>query len=293
MDVSNTSFQRCHVCRCFLEEEDLFCANCGTENRHGTRIALGQETSDTADILAKTQIASVYAFQCNGCGASMSYDASAQALRCPFCGSTSLHERKDARTLRAQSVVPLEVERHEVEQSLRAWLSQGFWRPNDTAAASVIQSATPVFVPFWVFSANTRTYWTGDESAPFGSRADWRSTSGDHEGSHEAILVQASSVLAMHEVDSILPFDLSRQRNPEDIDLQNVVVEDFRLPSKDARALARAKIEAAEMHQCQRYLRGRSRNVRVNVMISNMNGHTLLAPIWIMVYHYDNKPYRV
>jgi predicted RNA-binding Zn-ribbon protein involved in translation (DUF1610 family) len=276
-----------------LEEEDLFCANCGTENKAATQQAEQESSASKRDKVASTQIASVYAFECEGCGASMSYDASAQALRCPFCGSTALHERKDARTLRAEAVIPLSITRDVVDKALRHWLSQGFWRPNDTATESVIASATAVYVPFWVFTASTHTYWTGDESAPFGSRADWRGTSGEHQGSHSAILIQASSVLGVHEVDAIMPFNLQQLVDPENVDLKNITVEDFRVPRRDARMMARSKIEAVELQQCRQYLRGRGRNVHVNVMISNMQGSTLLAPVWIMVYHYQNKPYRV
>ena len=44
-----------------------------------------------------------------GCGASMSYDASARTLRCPFCGSEKLEEQKDAKMLRPQWVVPFAI----------------------------------------------------------------------------------------------------------------------------------------------------------------------------------------
>ena len=74
---------KCTVCQAILDEEDLFCANCGTEAPdRGDREA------------AQTKIAT-HNFECQGCGASMSYDASAQTLRCPFCGSEKLEEQKD------------------------------------------------------------------------------------------------------------------------------------------------------------------------------------------------------
>jgi predicted RNA-binding Zn-ribbon protein involved in translation (DUF1610 family) len=293
MDISSSTFQRCRVCRCFLESEDLFCANCGTENREATVAAQQEQAFSAGSKVATTQIASVYAFQCHSCGASMSYDASAQALRCPFCGSTEMHELKDARTLQADAVIPLEVDRSKVEQSLRKWLASGFWTPNDTANASVIASATPVYIPFWVFTASTDTYWTADESSPAGYRAQWIGVSGKHQGQHTGIMIQASSVLSAGEMEYIMPYDLRHRVAPTSVDLVNFVVEDFRLASRDARMLARAKIESDDARQVTQYLRGSNRNVRVNAMISNMSGQPLLAPVWIMVYHYNKHPYRV
>ncbi len=113
---------RCRVCRSFLDPEDLFCSNCGTENLQG-RDADGVGIGDTSTLQT---IASVMSFQCDQCGASMSYDASAQQLRCPFCGSESLTSRPTARTIRPKSVVPFRVQSRDVEGLIRKWLSEGF-----------------------------------------------------------------------------------------------------------------------------------------------------------------------
>ena len=296
MDVSLQAGERCQVCRCFLETDDLFCGNCGTENRAATVRALSASEDSTAETkrVATTQIAAIYAFACESCGASMSYDASAQALRCPFCGSTRLQSRPDARTLKPERVVVSRIDRAAVEQTLRGWLAEGFWQPGDAAAASVLASATQVYVPFWMFSAGTQTNWVGDQSPPpVYSRADWYSLSGQHRGQHAAIAVAASSVLLSSEIDAILPFEIRDSEAAQSIDLANEVVEDFRLPRAQARQLARGKIELAESQACQQYFNGSVRNLHVNVVISDMLGRTMLAPVWIMVYRYRDKPYRV
>src|SRR3954453_22040750 len=116
-----TTLLKCSVCGALLDEEDLFCANCGTE-------APQAEALDKAH----TQLAT-HNFQCQGCGASMSYDASAQTLRCPFCGSTKLEEQKDAKTLEPEFVLPFVLSESEALRRLREWLGRGFWRPGDLA----------------------------------------------------------------------------------------------------------------------------------------------------------------
>ncbi len=275
--------QKCPICRSMLDEEDLFCSTCGTE-------------SAASDVIDKphTQQASLHSFRCESCGASMSYDASAKALRCPFCGSEKMTQRTDSRTLRPNLVVPFSIDRSQVETNLREWLRRGFWKPGDAAQLAAIREVTQVFVPFWVFSANTYTYWSGDSSpAPFGARGDWHPLSGDHRGQYRGLLVPASSILATGEVESISPFDLSRGVSPDKVDLENVVVEEFRLPKKFARPLAQSKLEAMETAASMSYFPGRSRNVRVNVRVEGMTSDPFLLPIWIMVYRYKDQPYRV
>ena len=85
--------EKCAVCEALVDEEDLFCANCGTETPHFATVeANSQETT--------------HGFECEGCGAAMSYNASAQNLLCPFCGSEHLAEQPPARSLAARRVVP-------------------------------------------------------------------------------------------------------------------------------------------------------------------------------------------
>ncbi|MEQ1830884.1 MAG: hypothetical protein ABL921_33365 [Pirellula sp.] len=282
---------RCAVCRTYLDEEDLFCSNCGTENPIGVDaegVGVDRKTSQLV------QQASVMSFRCDQCGASMSYDASAKMLRCPFCGSNNMTARPNARTLKPSGVVPFRIPHTEVESRLRHWLSQGFWKPGDASQSSVLSTVTQVYVPFWVFSVNTETAWTADSSSvPFGARGTWRPMSGTRNGRYEGILVGASGTLTPMEVQEIAPFDLSQAISPEQIDLNNVIVEEFRVTRRDARSNVTAIVDRYEAQESQHAIPGSHRNVGVNVRIQNMQSIPLLLPIWIMVYQYRKQPFRV
>jgi RNA polymerase subunit RPABC4/transcription elongation factor Spt4 len=281
---------RCRVCRSFLDPEDLFCSNCGTENLQGVDTA-GVGVDETS---ALQTIASIHSFQCEQCGASMSYDASAQQLRCPFCGSEKLTSRPTARTIRPKSVIPFRVPHRDVEGLIRKWLSQGFWRPGDASKDSVISKVTAVFVPFWVFYAQADVSWTADTSAvPAGARANWYPISGTTEERFDNVLVGASGTLTPVEVRDLCPFDLSKSVAPEELDLHNIVVEEFRTTRRDARNMAQAILEQQASRTVQSTIRGNVRNLRVNLFLRNMKSTPLLLPVWIMVYHYKQKPYRV
>ncbi|XZE35161.1 hypothetical protein SH501x_000646 [Pirellulaceae bacterium SH501] len=281
---------RCLVCRSFLDEEDLFCCNCGTENptgvdSFGTGIAADRGSKSTTEVLS---------FQCSQCGASMSYDPSARQLRCPFCGSESMQSRPDAKTLKPHVVVPFQVDQSQVESMIRDWLRTGFWRPNDAAEASVISKVTPVYVPFWVFSADVETAWTADSSSvPAGARGNWRPVSGTSHRRYDSILVGASGILTPMEVQEIAPFDLSDGVSPEKIDLVHAIVEEFRVTKRDARAMARATIDRIVADEVRTRVSGSTRNIHVNNRVQAMSSLPALLPVWIMAYHYKEKPFRV
>jgi hypothetical protein len=273
---------KCSICRAILDEEDLFCANCGTEAPHSE-----------AQRQASQTVVATHNFQCQGCGASMSYDASAKTLRCPFCGSEKLEEQKDAKVLRPSRVVPFAIEQAQALATLRQWLGSSFWRPGDLVQAAVVEKLTPVFVPYWVFDARVFTYWTADTSqTPLGASASWYPISGQNQASYSGVLVGASSVLTPAETGAIGPFDLSTGLPLEGVDLENVVYEQFRVQRKYARPLAQQGLEEMEKQACRKYVPGNCRNLHVNVRLEGLTGEPVLLPVWIMAYRYQEHVFR-
>lgn len=275
------AMEKCTVCVALLDEEDLFCPNCGTEAPH---------RGPARPVHVRV---ARHNFTCAGCGASMSYDASAGSLRCPFCGSVDLSHEKETKVLAADRIVPFKMTREEAEQRLRKWLGTGFWRPGDLASAAQIEKMTPVYVPYWVFGADTHTYWTADTSeTPPGARGEWYPLFGERRGRHEDILVGASAALTSAETDDISPFDLSKAVPADQVDLENVTDERFAVPRKYARPLARSALEIREADECAKFVPGRMRNMKVNVLVEGLSSEPVLLPVWIAAYRYRDKVYR-
>ncbi|MCR4415926.1 MAG: hypothetical protein NUV77_26220, partial [Thermoguttaceae bacterium] len=79
---------------------------------------------------------------------------------------------------------------------------------------------------------------------------------------------------------------------PEEVDLDNVTVEQFALPRKYARPLARQGLAQNESDACAAYVPGRSRNLHVNVLIEGMSSEPVLLPVWILAYRYRDRVFR-
>jgi len=272
---------KCTVCRGLLDEEDLFCPNCGTEAP--TR----QESTQTASRVSTQN------FQCSGCGASMSYDASAGSLRCPFCGSDNLVEQTDSKTVAPTSVVPFVISHDDAVSRMKDWLGKGFWRPGDLAQQAAVVSMTAVYVPYWVFRADTHTYWTSDTSqTPSGARGDWYPLTGEYKGYYTGVLVGASGALTSAETSAICPYQLNQGVAPEQVDLDNVIVEQFSVQRKYARPLARQGLEELEKQACQQFVPANSRNMKVNTRITDLHSEPMLLPVYIMAYRYRDEVFR-
>jgi len=276
--------EKCSVCGALIDDEDLFCANCGTEAPHHEERSGDEPHARTA----------THNFLCSGCGASMSFDASAGTLRCPFCSSEKLDHQKDTKVLAPSRVVPFKLNRSEAEQRMRQWLGRGFWQPGDLAKTAVVARMSAVYVPYWVFQARTHTYWTADTSqTPPGARGDWYPLSGEHHGTYSGLLVGASGALTPGETSAICPFHLAEGVPPEQVDLEAVTVEQFGVQRKYARPLACRGLENLEAAACdKKYVPGRSRNLKVNTRIEELSSEPMLLPVWMMAYRYNDRVFR-
>lgn len=224
----------------------------------------------------------------------MSYDASAQSLRCPFCCSVLLSRKQDTRVLKPEGLIPFAVNHKAAEELTRSWMHEGFWRPSDIRQQAMLESMVAVYVPYWVFSAQTQTHWTADSSSvPWGARGNWCPVSGNHSSDYKGLLVGASAALTSSETAAISPFDLRKTVTPESIDLTNWRVEEFQMPRRLARPLATGSLQELERQACRPYVPGDCRNLQVNVRILNMQSYPILLPVWVMAFRYKRKLYRV
>ena len=57
--------------------------------------------------------------------------------------------------------------------------------------------------------------------------------------------------------------------------------------------MARRGLEQMERQACDtKYVPGKSRNVKVNMLIEDMASRPMLLPVWIMAYRYEDQLYR-
>jgi hypothetical protein len=176
---------------------------------------------------------------------------------------------------------------------MRRWLKQGFWRPGDLSDAAIVTKIAAVYVPYWKFSARVFAFWTADSSqTPFGARGEWYPLSGEHRDEIRGLLVGASGALTPAETSAICPFDLDQGVPRDQIDLENVIFEPYRVQRKYARPLAQAGFEDLVRQACRRHVPGNCRNLKANVRVEGLSSEGVFLPVWIMAYRYRDRLYR-
>ncbi len=283
MNTPSMELRRCVRCRNLVDPEDLFCANCGTEAPMHEHEAAAR---------AQRPAWEVFAFHCNGCGASMSFDAAQGALSCPFCGATEVEAAPSSEgVVYPERMIPYGLGRDAAVDRFREWLGKGFWRPGDLKDAAAIDRMKALFLPCWSFSGHTDTCWAADVGAR--TRSGWHPRSGSHEESLSGVLVPASQGLGPAELQQVDDFRFEGLIPTEHRFLQGAVVEAFGLTRKGARARARGAFERVVSARILRTLRtGKVRNLHCNVLLADLSSEPILLPLWIFAYRYKGKPYR-
>jgi predicted RNA-binding Zn-ribbon protein involved in translation (DUF1610 family) len=278
----NAVIERCETCGAMVDSDDLFCSNCGTE--------VPDAQSHNANRLA-TEAKN---FQCRSCGATMNYDASARALKCPFCGSIDMVEDTTSHGILApEFVIPFAFDRAEAERRLRMWFGTSFWHPTDLRTAAALTELRPVYVPFWIFDVDIDCHWTADsDRTPPGSSSGWFPISGSRQTHYDNVWIPASSAVSAREIGAILPFDPSAAVRPEGLDLLDVTIEQFSVPRRYARPEAQRAVEALEAQAIATQVPGRERNVHVNVLLHDGSAQGALGPIYILAYRYHDQLFR-
>ena len=282
-DETTQPLLRCETCRNALEEDDVFCPFCGREAPERKRV----------EAPAPDQ-ARVHDFRCRSCGASVTYDISVKALRCPYCDNRFLDEAPPT-TARARPrwVVPFGVGGDGARSAFRKWLGVGFWRPSNLSKQAKLRQLDGLYLPYWLFDAKVHAYWTADSSATRpGSRADWNPRAGELRKQYKNVPVPASKGLVRKELNAISPYSLDNAVAFDPDRPLERPSESFSVSRRKAREEVRGLIDEFVTSDCGALVPGRHRNLHTCSLVSDTTATPVLLPAWIFAYRYRDKPYR-
>lgn len=283
MSTATADLRHCSRCQNLLEDEELFCPDCGTE-------APMHDHERTA--LAKRPEWDVQAFSCKGCGASMSWDATKEALSCPFCGAKEIEQKQSSEGITyPEKMIPFAIDREGAEKHFREWLGKGFWRPGDLKQVASVEGVKPLFLPCWNFSGHCDAHWAADVGAA--TKSGWRPAAGSVQEHMTGVLVPASNGLEETELRAVANYQFEGLIETTQQYLHGSVVEGFGLTRKGAKERARPAFESAVAGRVSQQMgKGKIRKLHTNVLISHMHSEPILLPLWLFAYRYKGEAFR-
>ncbi len=237
----------------------------------------------------------VEVLRCDGCGAAVSYDVTAQAPRCVFCGSVTRLESPGDPVDQAAQFLPFTVNRHRAEQVFRDWLgSLGWFRPSDLRSAGRLETMRPLMWVGWALDAEALVSWTADSDVGTG-RADWAPHAGQTGMVFVDIVGSASRGLTDSETSELMgSYDLSTAAPDPPGEPSDAVIELFGLPRSSARQQVRTLIRQLVARRLEEtHIPGsRFRNLKTSIVLGGLTTRRVAFPAWVIAYRYGKDLYR-
>jgi len=329
MDQSHVTAQKKHSCpACGAEaqwnpaKQALICPYCGVT-------APGQLESDGSDEqtiiehdLVKTLRgitddhrgwqARKLSVKCQSCQAISVFDAEKVSKQCDFCGSTALvpyEEIKEAFT--PESLLPLKISESQVREMIRQWYGRVWFAPNKLKRAALTDQVKGIYLPYWTFDAQVTAEWraeagyyyyTTEQVRDANGRVQlrqvqhvrWEPSAGEVSHFFDDELVPASRGVDAHHLRAIEPFPTANLVPYNAGYLSGWVVERYQIDLVTAAQHARERMEEQLRQLCAAQIPGDTyRDLQIAADYSGQTFKHILAPAWLLSYHYGAKAYQV
>ena len=252
--------------------------------------------------------------RCQNCGAQVSYDEASTAETCVYCGSANvLSQEANRNAIRPESLLPLDVGRHEVERHFRAWL-HGLWFRPDALKRTKGFHAIGVYVPFWTFDCAVDSSWSADAGHYYWTtqvvmvmvngkptmqtrrvqKIRWVPAWGDRKDVYDDLLVNCSGSVPGGLVRKLGGFDTKALVPYRPEYLAGWRAEEYQVDLERGWQHAQQEIEARQRARCAGDVPGDThRDLRVQNRIDDVRWKHVLLPMWSLQYRFGGKPYTV
>ncbi|MGH8713566.1 MAG: zinc ribbon domain-containing protein, partial [Casimicrobiaceae bacterium] len=245
------------------------------------------------------------------CQAISVLDANRQAQRCEFCGSAQLvpyEQVKDA--YRPESVLPFTISEDRARDGIRAWYGRLWLAPNALKRRALTDTVKGVYLPYWTFDATVDATWAAEaghyyyttESYSDGSgraqtrqvrQVRWEPAAGRLRHVFDDDLVCASVGVHAALLRGVEPFPTRDVRPYDAAYVAGWVVERYQIDLVSAAKTARDAMDAELRQLCAAQVPGDTyRNLDVRADYSGQTFKHILAPIWLLTYHFGSRSFQ-
>lgn len=238
--------------------------------------------------------------ECKNCGAQLTVDPQAITLRCAFCDSEFVIEIPETPEQKKQredaAIILFKTEQRDAQEIFSKWIKKGLFKPRDLLLKFHQTESNRVYIPCFQVKAEAETDWQGQDKIQIREASDgapaeyaYRDRSGSHRDNYTDYIT-ASRGLSQEEADWILPFD-DNEAVPYNADLmRGTQAEKPYKTRENAEQDARTRITEKERDACSRKV---TRLLHSDTRISGLKSRLFMLPVWILVYLYAGKAFRV
>lgn len=248
---------------------------------------------------------------CNNCGAELSYPQGSVAASCPYCGSNKVNlSLPKTKSLRPQVLLPFNTKPEALQPVIRDWLSRGWMHPKELKEAAQIDKLSPIYLPYWTFSAyitadwnaevgryvTERYYDTASKSYQTRQVLRWKWEDGSVTREFKDLTVNGVNPQRINHqmLAAVEPFNLGGLVLFSPDYLVGMNVQAYETPLKDAWESAKQNMRGATNDLCKSDI-GSShiRNLSIDMQYDDEQWRYILLPFYIAGYSFGGNYYNI
>lgn len=315
-EIIDFTCPRCGATTAFnVNDGKLSCTHCGysktpVEERLGQAaegfefrvetVALAQRTAGRGWGENRKELA------CQHCGGVVSVPPDAISFACPFCGSNKVLFREPLEeVLRPRYLIPFKTSPQQCEGISRTWLGSSWMLPRDLRSTAV-EKFSPIFIPYWTFSASCRATWKAQVAHETTERhyingemkeyhkIEWRDEAGKVQKQYNDLLVPGTTRWAMKTLARIDSYDIADLIRYEPSCLAGIQAQNYDLPLDEAWRAGRQLMRERTRQAClDRVSSSNMRNFTMTLDFDEEQWRYILTPLYASLYHYEDKTYQI
>ncbi len=297
---------------------ETLCEHCGHRNSidTGGQVVSEQDFGEAMGSLTSgAEVIERLNVECRSCGATTEFAPNVQSQECPFCGTPIVAQAVCQRVIKPRALLPFGLDRDKARGSYVTWVGKLWFAPNDLKKLAWIDGhMAGLYLPFWTFDARATTRYTGERGDYYYEtvrvpvtvngktqwqtrqvrKIRWRSRSGTVHNRFDDVLVPASSSLPHEKLMKLGAWDLGSLVPYAEGYISGFRSESYTIDLEGGFTAARARMQDVIRGTVNQDIGGDQQ--RIHQMWPVYDAITfkhLLLPIWVAVYRYRDKPYRI
>jgi rubrerythrin len=283
----------------------------GAVQEHDFQAALSKIEKDSGTIAGRSS-----EVKCPGCGATVLLEDNVQTQECPFCAAPleNVPRTKAAEMICPESLLPFRVTQRQSIEAFNGWIKARWFAPNDLKQFANLGQLSGVYLPYWTYDSMTYSHYTGQRGDDYWDtetytttengktvtrtrqvlKTRWTYVSGEVDHFFDDVLVCASRSLPGKDVGQLEPWDLQDLQGFDAAYLAGFKTERYVVALGDGFTIAQ-QIMAPQIRQLiTRDIGGDHQSINsLNTQDVGVTYKHILLPLWLAVYRYQNRAYRI
>lgn len=298
----DTTILRCKGCGANLifdaQTQSWKCEQCGNTYLPDNIADISYEDSKKQESYSIEQ-PNLTVYRCQSCGAEMVTDENTTATFCVYCHTSGILKSRLEGKFRPDYIIPFKVSKEDALAAYNRLRKGKYMTYKEFGDINNIQKISGIYVPFWLYDANTSGYVSGYLSTSTSHRSgDYIVTKHkeyfeERAGEMKFINVPADGSRKFDDntMDSIEPYDFSEMIPFNYSYLSGFLAEKYDVSNSQNENRAKDRMENTLLYNINSTINGYLSNSKKEINIDITNVKYALLPVWMLNTIVDGKTY--